>query len=97
MLFDWAARPVIYLPLAEAERIIAREELWRVAGIDFDREPPVDWTFEHEWRIGGGLPLTAGAVAIVESWRDVDDIYERFDGAPPCAGVIPLKELFGTA
>jgi hypothetical protein len=36
-----------------------------------------------------------GAVALVESWRDVDDLYERFDGDPPCAGVIPLKDLFG--
>jgi hypothetical protein len=89
------ARPAIYLPLPEAEKIIAREELWRVAAIDFDRDPPVDWTFEREWRVGGSLPLTPAAVAIVETWRDVDDIYERFAGAPPCAGVIPLKELFG--
>ena len=95
--FRLGARPAIYLPLAEAERIIAREELWRVAAIDFDRDPPVDWTFEREWRIAGALPLTTTAVAIVESWRDVDDIYERFAGVPPCAGVIPLKELFGTA
>jgi hypothetical protein len=93
--FRLGARPAIYLPLAEAERIIAHEELWRVAAVDFDRDPPVDWTFEREWRIRDKLPLTAAAVAIVESWRDVDDIYERFAGAPPCAGVIPLKELFG--
>lgn len=93
--FRQGARPAIYMPLPEAERLLAPEELWRVAAIDFDRDPPVDWTFEREWRMGAAMPLTAAAVAIVESWRDVDDIYERFAGAPPCAGVIPLKELFG--
>ncbi len=66
--------------------------------LDLRREPPVDWTFEREWRVPGELRLPdGGAVALVEGWRDVDEIYDRFDGAPPCAGVIPLAHLFGSA
>ena len=43
--------------------------------------PPVDWTSEREWRVRGDLALPPrGAVALVESWRDADEIYERFDG-----------------
>jgi len=34
---------------------------------------------------------------LVENWRDADEIYDRFQGQPPCAGVIPLQELFGTS
>jgi hypothetical protein len=42
----------------------------------------------------GDLPIKPElAVALVASWRDVDDIYERFNGKPPCAGVIPLGEV----
>jgi len=96
--FAMGARPVFYLPLSEARAILAAEELWRVVAIDLRRTPPVDWTFEREWRVPGALPLPArGAVALVESWRDADELYDRFDGAPPCAGVIPLKNLFGSA
>jgi hypothetical protein len=36
-------------------------------------------------------------VALVESWRDADELYDRFDGSPPCAGVIPIKDLPGFA
>jgi len=36
------------------------------------------------------------SVALVAGWRDVDEIYERFNGLPPCAGVIPLGEIFET-
>ena len=93
--FAMWARPVFYLPLSEARAILAAEELWRVVAIALRRTPPVDWTFEREWRVLGALPLPArGAVALVESWRDADD---RFDGAPPCAGVLPLENLFGSA
>jgi hypothetical protein len=94
--FAMGARPVIYIPLAEARAILASEELWRVVAIDLRRTPSVDWTFEHEWRMPGELPLPArGAVALVETWRDADELYDRFDGTPPCAGVIPLDSLFG--
>ena len=34
--------------------------------------------------------------ALVENWRDVEEIYDRFDGKPPCAGVIPIGEIFET-
>ena len=37
------------------------------------------------------------AAALVESWKDVDEIFDRFNGRPPCAGVIPLAEMFGSA
>lgn len=95
--FQMGARPVLYLPWDEAKRILAADELWRVVAIDLDRVPPIDWTFEREWRVAGDLPLPAhGIVALVESWRDADEIYDRFDGNPPCSGVIPLSELFGS-
>jgi hypothetical protein len=95
--FAMGARPVIYLPLAEGRRLLPEAELWRVVAIDLRRDPPVDWTFEREWRVPGELRLPArGAVALVEGWRDVEEIYDRFDGAPPCAGVIPLANLFGS-
>jgi hypothetical protein len=94
--FARGARPVIYMPLAEARRMLAEPELWRVVTLDPGRNPPIDWTFEREWRVSDQLALPArGAVALVETWRDVDEIYDRFDGAPPCAGVVPLADLFG--
>jgi hypothetical protein len=94
--FSMGARPVIYIPLGEARRLLAAEELWRVAAIDLGRAPAVDWTFEREWRVPGELRLPArGVVALVESWRDADELYDRFGGAPPCAGIIPLENLFG--
>ena len=96
--FSRGARPVIYMPLSEARRILAQEELWRVVGIDLERTPTVDWTFEREWRVRDELPLPGhGAVALVETWRDADELYDRFNGTPPCAGVLPLANLFGSA
>jgi hypothetical protein len=95
--FSQGARPVIYMPAAEAAAILDEDEMWRVVSIDMSRNPPIDWTFEREWRVLGDLPLNpALSVALVASWRDVDEIYERFDGKPPCAGVIPLGEIFET-
>ena len=95
--FRMGARPVIYLPWREARGAIAPEEHWRVVSIEMDRNPPVDWTYEREWRLQGDLPLQPKlCVALVESWRDADEIYDRFDGHPPCAGVIPLRDLFGS-
>ena len=93
--FTMGARPVIYLPWPEAEKILAPEESWRVVSIEMDKDPPVDWTFEREWRVASELrfdPMLAAA--LVETWKDVDEIFERFDGRPPCAGVIPIAEMF---
>ena len=96
--FAMGARPVIYMPWPEACQMLDERELWRVVAIDLGETPPLDWTFEREWRIAEQLKLPAqGAVALVETWRDVDDLYERFAGAPPCAGIIPLRDLFGSA
>ena len=96
--FRMGARPVIYMPWAEARRMLDEGELWRVVTIDLDRTPPIDWTFEREWRATDELKLPpSGTVALVETWRDVDEIYERFGGQPPCAGIIPVKDLFGAA
>jgi hypothetical protein len=93
--FTMGARPVIYLPWNEAEKILAPEESWRVVSFEMEKSPPVDWTFEREWRITDELrfdPMLAAA--LVETWKDVDEIFERFDGRPPCAGVIPIVEMF---
>lgn len=96
--FAMGARPVLYMPWREARQMLAEEEWWRVAEIDLERKPPVDWSFEREWRMAGDLTLPLRtAVALVEDWRDVDELYDRFDGRPPCAGVIPLKDLPGFA
>jgi len=94
--FAQGARPVIYMPLREARQMLPEAELCRVMALDLRRTPPIDWTFEREWRVRDQLVLPErGAVALVETWRDVDEIYDRFDGAPPCAGVVPLEDLFG--
>jgi hypothetical protein len=93
--FKMGARPVIYLPWAEAQKVVACEELWRVVTIDMERTPPIDWSFEREWRLAGDFPLEPRqVVALVDNWRDVDEVFARFDGYPPCAGVIPLSALF---
>jgi hypothetical protein len=93
--FSMGARPVIYMPSKEALAILKSDQLWRVVSIDLNRTPPVDWTFEREWRVLGDLPLQAKlSVALVESWHDAEEVYDRFDGKPPCAGVIPLQEIF---
>jgi hypothetical protein len=96
--FRMGARPVIYMPWREAESLLAPGERWRVVALELERDVPIDWSNEREWRLAGDLVLPAGrAVALVENWRDADEIYDRFQGQPPCAGVIPLRELFGTS
>jgi len=96
--FRMGARPVIYMPWREAEDLLAPGERWRVVALELERNTPIDWSYEREWRLAGDLALpVGGAVALVESWRDADEIYDRFQGQPPCAGVIPLRELFGTS
>jgi hypothetical protein len=93
--FKMGARPVVYLPWAEAAAILPHSELWRVVSLELGRKPAVDWTFEREWRMVGDLHFAApDTVVVVEGWRDADEIYARFDGHPPCAGVLPLKSLF---
>lgn len=95
--FAQGARPVIYMPLREARRMLPEAEMWRVVALDLEHKTPIDWTFEREWRVRDNFALPSrGAVALVETWRDVDEIYDRFNGAPPCAGVVPLEDLFGS-
>ena len=95
--FSMGARPVIYMPWSEAETLLAPGERWRVVALELGRAAPIDWSYEREWRIAGDLVLPAGrTVALVESWRDADELYDRFQGEPPCAGVIPLREIFAT-
>ncbi len=92
------ARPVIHLPWTEAAQMLEPGDMWRVVKIDLARNPTTDWTFEREWRLKGDLPLAARqCAALVESWRDAEEIFDRFDGHPPCAGVIPLDALAGRA
>jgi len=95
--FTMGARPVIYMPWREAEKILAPEESWRVVSLEIDKTPPVDWSFEREWRAAGDLKFEPPlAAALVETWKDVDEIFERFNGRPPCAGVIPIAEMFAS-
>jgi hypothetical protein len=96
--FRNGARPVIYLPADEARGLLPREELWRAVALQLDRDPPVDWSFEREWRLAGDLPLhNKHVVALVETWHDSEAIYDQFNGNPPCAGVIPLRDMFAYA
>jgi hypothetical protein len=96
--FQKGARPAIYLPWREANRILPAEELWRVVSLEIDGAPAIDWSFEREWRLLGDLTFDRNhAVALVDSWQDADSVYEHFDGHPPCAGVIPLKGMFPSA
>jgi hypothetical protein len=95
--FRMGVRPAVYMPWREAIQMIPAGELWRVVTIDMNRTPPIDWSFEREWRIAGDLPIEAKrTVALVETWRDADEIFDRFGGRPPCGGVIPLSDLFGS-
>lgn len=94
--FSRGARPVIYLPWREARDLVSPAEQWRVVSLELGRHRAVDWTHEREWRVRGDLALeTRACAALVETWRDADEVYHRFAGRPPCAGVIPLSELFG--
>ncbi len=96
--FRMGARPALYMPWSEAERLLIAEEWWRVVTIELASEPPIDWSFEREWRVAGDLPLVpAATVALVETWRDADEIYDAFDGRPPCDGVMPIDEMIGPA
>jgi hypothetical protein len=96
--FKMGARPVIYLPWREAKVILPPQEAWRVVTIEMSKAPLVDWSFEREWRVAGDLVIEPKlAAALVETWNDVDEIFERFDGRPPCAGVFPVAEMFKPA
>jgi hypothetical protein len=82
------------LPRREAEELLAPKEQWRVVAIEMDRTLAVDWTHEREWRAIGDLELEPRCFsALVASWRDADVIFERFEGRPPCAGVISLDAI----
>jgi hypothetical protein len=94
--FAMGARPVLYVPWREARLILEEEEWWRVAAIDRENIPPIDWSCEREWRAAGDLPRPAhAAMALVQNWPDADELYDRCDGGPPCAGEIPIKGLPG--
>jgi hypothetical protein len=96
--FALGARPAIYLPRREASQLLGPEQQWRVVSLELSGAKSVDWTFEHEWRMPGDLCFTPSqALALVESWPDVDVIYQRFAGRPPCAGVLPLNALTQSA
>lgn len=94
--FMKGARPAIYLPWKEASVILNPDEHWRAVNIDLQSRRSVDWTFEREWRVPGDLRLDArSCVALVSGWRDADELYDCFEGHPPCAGVLPVGELGG--
>ena len=85
--------------VARGRAILGAEErgAWSLSISNASR--PLIGRFEREWRVRG-RPAAArarGAVALVETWRDADEIYDRFDGHPPCAGVIPLANCLVTS
>ncbi|CAQ45894.1 conserved hypothetical protein [Stenotrophomonas maltophilia K279a] len=49
-LFEQGARPVIYQPAAEFHDLPA-SHAWRHMTYEPDRDPPIDFTWEREWRL----------------------------------------------
>ena len=93
--FEMGARPLSTCPGTKRSRCCRAPNYGGWSVWIWSRQPAIDWTFEREWRMAGDLGLAAAeTVVLVEDWRDADEIYERFDGHPPCAGVLPLKSLF---
>lgn len=70
-VFDRGGRPVIYQ--TDAEFVVLPPELrWRHVRYEPNRTPPVDFTWEREWRVlADELPLPPGEAIILvpgESW-----------------------------
>jgi hypothetical protein len=64
-IFAAGGRPVIYQPDAEYA-FLPPELQWRHVRFDPQSEPPVDWTWEREWRLAGeGLNFSEREVEVV--------------------------------
>lgn len=71
-LFEQGARPVIYQPAAEFYDLPA-SHAWRHMTYEPDRDPPVDFTWEREWRLQTEQlrfdPSCAGIVVSDRDWE----------------------------
>lgn len=72
-LYSQCGRPVIYQSEDEFEGL-GETHRWRHVRYEPDREPPIDFTWEREWRIQtDSLPLPPGEARLVlphEGWAD---------------------------
>ena len=79
-LFQRGGRPVIYQPASDYKHL-QPELQWRHVRYEPDRDPPIDFTWEREWRIQAEEvhldPGEAGIVVPERSWAD--HIIEAYD------------------
>lgn len=63
--FKEGARPVIYLPVNEANRILDPSEYWRVVRLDLNnKDDSVCFLHEREWRCKGSFRLAVNFVNV---------------------------------
>ena len=71
--YEQGGRPVIYQHDDEFE-LLPESHRWRHVRYEPNREPPIDFTWEREWRIPNeSLELPAGEIVIIiphEAWAD---------------------------
>ena len=71
-IFKLGGRPVIYQPVAEFEGL-STDYRWRHVTYEPNRDEPIDFTWEREWRIKCGAlcfdPSCAGIVVQDEDWE----------------------------
>jgi hypothetical protein len=85
-LFALGGRPVIYQPDDEYD-VLPDSVKWRHVRYDPDAQPPVDFTWEREWRIRAAElaidPATAAIVVAEKGWAErlVDEhaIAQQYD------------------
>ena len=71
--FAQGVRPVIYQPDDEYH-LLSPNHQWRHVRYEPHAIPPIDFTWEREWRIQGPMPVSPEFAAIVvpqEKWADI--------------------------
>ena len=93
--FKKSARPVIYLPEDQAKKLLPPAEMWRVVELKLTPKKFIDWTHEREWRKRGDFPLDPKWTwVLVHTGDDIERLYKKFKGKPPCRAVISLRPVF---
>lgn len=89
--FRLGARPVIYLPDAEAEWIPS-DQKWRQVRFEHGQ---VDWTHEREWRCPNDIDLTqAGFYVLVWSAAEASEVGQLTHPVKNnVLGVLPMEHL----